>query len=229
MLQHQIAPTTEEIHAYEAPAHISYYLRPVQPSPLQLPHNQLLKRIFDIAFSLFVLALVGWTFPIIMLLVKLSSKGPVFFAQYRTGQDGRSFRCLKFRTMRLNSEAHFKQATSKDERITKIGHFLRDYNLDELPQFINVLRGEMSVVGPRPHMELQTTIYGRKIVNYHDRLKVKPGVTGLAQSKGAHGPTPALVDMARRVKYDLFYIENWSLLTDIKIILDTALNTVIKK
>ena len=226
--QYHLAPEEHEIHELASPAQLRYYLKSIPVTPLQSPFHRLSKRAFDIVFSLLVLSLVIWFFPLLMLLVRLSSEGPLFFIQYRTGLNGRSFRCLKFRTMRLNSEAHFKQATDNDDRITQVGRFLRNYNLDELPQFFNVLAGDMSVVGPRPHMELQTTIFGRKINNYHERLKVKPGVTGLAQSKGAHGPTPELVDMVRRVRYDLFYIENWSLWLDCRIVLRTIRNTLIK-
>lgn len=175
-------------------------------------------------FSLFVVIFIlSWLFPIVALLIKLSSKGPVIFTQLRTGADNREFPCYKFRTMRVNNEANTVQATQNDPRITKVGHFLRKTSLDEFPQFINVLRGEMSVVGPRPHMLKHTEEYSQLVGNFMQRHAIRPGVTGLAQVKGYRGEITNYELLANRVKYDRFYVENWSLALDIKIIIRTVM------
>jgi Undecaprenyl-phosphate glucose phosphotransferase len=193
-------------------------------TPLDEPGNKMLKRFFDMIFSLFVVVFVlSWLFPIVALLIKLSSKGPVIFKQLRTGADNREFPCFKFRTMRINSEANTVQATQNDPRITKIGHFLRKTSLDEFPQFINVLRGEMSVVGPRPHMLKHTKEYSQLVGNFMQRHAIRPGVTGLAQVKGYRGEITHYELLANRVKYDRFYVENWSLALDLKIIVRTMM------
>lgn len=202
-----------------------FYLNPVDGSYLFSVRNSLIKRLFDICFSLLVIAgILSWLVPILAVLIKLGSKGPVFFVQIRDGKGGKPFKCLKFRTMVVNIESDFRQASGNDERITSIGAFLRVTNLDELPQFLNVLRGDMSVVGPRPHMVYHSKKFSPNITNYHDRHLCKPGITGLAQVRGSHGPTPRTVDMAHRTKYDLFYIKNWSFLLDLKIVAGTVLN-----
>ena len=190
--------------------------------PLELWHNQLLKRISDVLISgLILLVTVPVLYPLIMLGVKLSSRGPVFFVQKRTGYRNKVFKIYKFRTMRVNSEADRKQARENDERITPFGRFLRASHLDELPQFWNVLKGEMSVVGPRPHMLNHTEAYRQLIDEYLVRHLVKPGITGLSQVRGLSGEhTPA--EMEERVKTDVYYIENWSLLLDFSIILQTV-------
>jgi lipopolysaccharide/colanic/teichoic acid biosynthesis glycosyltransferase len=163
----------------------------------------------------------SWLYPIIAIAIKLNSRGPVFFRQRRTGQNNQEFWCFKFRTMHINDEADHKQASRNDSRITAVGAFLRRTSLDELPQFLNVLRGEMSIVGPRPHMLKHTEEYSKVIGKFMARHFVKPGVTGLAQSKGYRGETKDIIDMKNRVKLDRFYIENWSFLLDIKIIIQT--------
>ena len=191
----------------------------VSNTPLDDKKNIIIKRIFDIVFSLLVIVLVfSWLFPLLALLVRLDSKGPVFFKQKRTGKDNRSFYCYKFRTMYVNHGSDARQATKNDNRITKIGSFLRKTSLDELPQFFNVLLGHMSVVGPRPHMLKHTEEYSKVIEKFMARHFVKPGITGLAQAKGFRGETKSINLMKNRVKLDRFYIENWSLIFDFKII-----------
>ena len=195
--------------------------------PLQKPIKRIQKKIFDILFSISVLVFIGsWLFPILILLVKLSSKGPIFFKQSRTGEDNNTFTCFKFRTMRVNSLSDELQATAKDPRITRLGAFMRKTNLDELPQFFNVLWGSMSVVGPRPHMLKHTKEYSELIHNYLVRHFAKPGITGWAQVNGYRGETKRLEDMQKRVDYDIWYIENWSFLLDLKIIWKTLNNMI---
>ena len=190
--------------------------------PLDDLKNKFVKRSFDLAFSFFVIvSILSWLLPIIAILIRLDSKGPVFFRQSRTGKDNNSFTCFKFRTMRMNSEADKKQATHDDPRITFMGSFLRKTSLDELPQFFNVFLGDMSVVGPRPHMLKHTEEYSKVIEKFMARHFVKPGITGLAQAKGYRGETVNIGLMKNRVRFDRFYIENWSLLLDLKIILIT--------
>jgi exopolysaccharide biosynthesis polyprenyl glycosylphosphotransferase len=190
-----------------------------QETPLDEAGNRLFKRFFDIVFSLtIILAVFSWLFPVIAILIKLSSKGPVFFIQKRTGIDQRPFNCIKFRSMNINKEADSKQATANDVRITKIGAFIRKYNIDELPQFFNVLVGQMSVVGPRPHMLKHTEQYSALIEYYLTRHYIKPGITGWAQVNGLRGETDELWKMEKRVEYDKEYIENWDLDWDLRII-----------
>jgi len=194
----------------------------VTPIPLDDWKNRAVKRAFDIGFSLFVIIFVlSWLTPLLALIICLDSEGPIFFKQKRSGKINSTFYCLKFRTMRVNKD--IKQATQDDQRITKIGAFLRKTSLDELPQFFNVLMGDMSVVGPRPHMISHTEQYSRKIERFMARHFVKPGITGLAQAKGYRGETRELNMMKNRVRLDKFYIENWSLLLDIKILFLTFL------
>lgn len=199
----------------------------LRKEPLEVPFNRMVKKFFDVHFSLLVIiSIFSWLFPILILLVKMSSKGPVFFRQKRSGEDNKEFICLKFRTMRVNKLADELQATSNDPRITKIGAFMRKTNLDELPQFFNVLWGHMSVVGPRPHMLKHTEQYSELIHNYLVRHYAKPGITGWAQVNGFRGETKELDAMKKRVEFDIWYIENWSFLLDIKIIWLTLWNMV---
>jgi undecaprenyl-phosphate galactose phosphotransferase/putative colanic acid biosynthesis UDP-glucose lipid carrier transferase len=189
--------------------------------------NQLIKRIFDILFSLGVIAFIlSWLVPIIGIAIKLDSKGPIFFKQKRSGKFNEDFFCLKFRTMKVNNDADSKQATKGDSRITKLGAFLRKTSLDELPQFFNVLAGSMSIVGPRPHMVKHTEYYSSVINDFMARHYVKPGITGMAQIMGYRGETKELSDMVNRVRLDRFYIENWSFLLDIKIIVRTVISLI---
>ena len=187
--------------------------------PLNDIINQFAKRAFDVIFSLSVIILVfTWLFPILALLIKLDSKGPVFFRQKRNGRNNKIFWVYKFRTMRYQREAEFVQATQNDSRITKLGRFLRKTSIDELPQFFNVLLGDMTVVGPRPHpLELNDT-FKHIVEKYMVRHLVKPGVTGLAQVKGYRGETKDVRSMINRVKMDVFYIENWSFWLDVRIV-----------
>jgi len=192
-------------------------------NPQEIPMDKLLnrglKRIFDLLFSSAVLLLLfSWSFPIIALLIKLSSKGPVFFVQERTGINNKTFNCIKFRSMQVNRHADTHQAKLNDHRNTKIGNFLRRSNLDEFPQFINVFLGKMSVVGPRPHMLNHTKQYSHLIDHYLVRHYVKPGITGWAQVNGYRGLTDELWKMEKRVEFDMDYIENWSFGWDITII-----------
>ncbi|MGY6562127.1 MAG: exopolysaccharide biosynthesis polyprenyl glycosylphosphotransferase [Luteibaculaceae bacterium] len=191
-------------------------------TPLDDPANRMVKRIFDLLFSsLFLVLIASWLFPIIAIFIKMSSRGPVFFIQKRSGINNVEFDCFKFRTMRENNESDVKQATQNDPRITKIGHFLRKTSLDETPQFINVLLGDMSVVGPRPHMLKHTEEYSKIVENFMQRQAIKPGITGLAQSKGYRGEIQDNFMLINRIKLDNFYVENWSLAFDIRIILLT--------
>ena len=181
------------------------------------------KRAFDIVFASLVAAfLLSWLVPLITLFIKLESRGPAFFRQLRTGKDGRPFYCLKFRSMHLNNEADSRQASKYDSRITKVGAFLRKTSLDELPQFFNVLRGEMSVVGPRPHMLRHTEYYSQQIQNFMERHRVMPGITGLAQVSGLRGETKELEAMTNRVNADIQYIQRMSVLMDAQIIVRTV-------
>ena len=195
--------------------------------PLQEPIYKFLKRVFDIIFSSSVIIFIlSWLTPLVAILIKLESKGPVFFKQARNGFNYKEFYCYKFRSMTPNSEANFYQATRGDQRITNIGKFIRKTSIDELPQFFNVLFGDMSVVGPRPHMVSHTDMYAKRIDKFMVRHFVKPGITGLAQISGYRGEVERDKDIIGRVKFDIFYIENWSLLLDLKIIFKTAINAV---
>ncbi len=195
----------------------------VSSLPLDDRRNQVIKRVFDVVFTFFMAILVfSWLFPVVALAIKLDSRGPVFFKQRRTGKNNEEFWCLKFRTMKINKAADQQQASRHDSRITRVGSFLRKTSLDELPQFLNVISGEMSVVGPRPHMLKHTEEYSKVIGKFMARHFVKPGVTGLAQSKGYRGETKDVIDMKNRVTLDRFYIENWSFRLDIKIIMQTV-------
>jgi undecaprenyl-phosphate galactose phosphotransferase/putative colanic acid biosynthesis UDP-glucose lipid carrier transferase len=197
----------------------------LRKEPLELPVNRLIKKLFDVLFSLLVIVLIfSWLFPILIIAIKMSSKGPIFFRQQRSGEDNEAFTCLKFRTMRVNTLADELQATANDPRITRLGAFMRKTNLDELPQFFNVLWGNMSVVGPRPHMLKHTEQYSELIHNYLVRHFAKPGITGWAQVNGFRGETKELVAMKKRVEFDIWYIENWSFLLDLKIIWRTTKN-----
>jgi len=192
--------------------------------PLSYIHNIFIKRGMDILVSLIALMiLVPVLFPVLSIMVKLSSPGPVFFKQKRTGKRGKEFFCYKFRTMRCSADAHIKQATADDDRKTKIGNFLRKTSLDELPQFFNVLIGNMSLVGPRPHMLMHTHVYSPKVDKYMVRHFIKPGITGLAQVRGYRGETKDIELMEKRILCDIEYVENWTLGMDFKILIKTAL------
>lgn len=195
--------------------------------PLDDIFRRFIKRLFDILFSGLVITLfLSWLIPIIALLIRWESKGSIFFKQERGGLNGRSFSCYKFRSMRANTEANKIQATKEDDRITKTGAFMRKTSIDELPQFINVFFGSMSVVGPRPHMIQHTQEFSKSVNKYMVRHFVKPGITGLAQIKGYRGEIKVKSDINNRVKLDIFYLENWSLILDIRIVLQTVSNVI---
>ena len=190
--------------------------------PLANPVNKLIKRFFDIVLSLIFLIPTALMIPFILLIIKIQSPGPIFFKQKRTGLDGKEFEMLKFRSMHVNKDADKVQATKDDPRKYPFGNFMRKSNIDELPQFLNVLRGDMSIVGPRPHMLAHTEQYSQLIDKYMVRHFVKPGLTGWAQVTGFRGETKELWQMEGRVKRDIWYIEHWSVWLDIRIIWMTA-------
>ncbi|TGD58659.1 undecaprenyl-phosphate glucose phosphotransferase [Flavobacterium humi] len=219
-------PEANEIYAKNLK--IDYYeffpILSLKRTPLNEPLLKFVKRLFDILFSLFIiLFILSWLIPIIAILIKLESKGPVFFKQGRPGLDENEFYCYKFRSMRINNKTE-ESVVKNDPRVTKIGTFLRKTSFDEMPQFFNVFIGDMSIVGPRPHLWAHNNEYRSKIKKYNFRLHIKPGITGLAQVKGFRGEIESDDEMFHRIKYDLFYIENWSLLLDIKIIVLTVIN-----
>jgi putative colanic acid biosynthesis UDP-glucose lipid carrier transferase len=199
----------------------------LREEPLRRTSNLVIKRAFDIIVSLLFLVTI---FPILFIIlapiIKHTSKGPIFFKQKRTGENGIEFNCLKFRTMKVNKDADEVQATKHDDRVTPIGAFMRKTNLDEMPQFLNVLIGDMSIVGPRPHMLKHTKMYSQLIDKYMVRHFAKPGITGWAQVTGYRGETKELSEMEGRVKQDVWYIENWTFWLDIKIIFKTLKNMI---
>lgn len=195
--------------------------------PLEHITNRIIKRSFDIIFSLGIIVfLLSWLIPILTIIIKMQSKGPVFFMQERSGRDNKPFWCYKFRSMRINQTTEHIQATKNDSRVTKIGAFMRKTSIDELPQFFNVLIGNMSIAGPRPHMIKHTEEYKAIVHQYMVRQLLKPGITGWAQVNGYRGETKDHKQMVKRVEHDIWYIENWSLMLDIKIIFLTIINTV---
>jgi putative colanic acid biosynthesis UDP-glucose lipid carrier transferase len=195
--------------------------------PLDITANKIIKRAFDILFSIIIIVgVLSWLIPILAIFIKLESKGPIFFKQKRNGLNYHEFDCFKFRSMTLNEIADVEQVSKNDPRITKIGRFIRKTSIDELPQFFNVFMGDMSVVGPRPHMVSHTEMYAKKVDKFMVRHFIKPGITGLAQTNGYRGEVESEKDIINRVKYDIFYLENWSLLLDIKIVFLTVLNAV---
>lgn len=193
--------------------------------PLDNYFNFTLKRIFDILFSIIILVgICSWLFPIIAILIKTTSKGPVFFIQKRYGFHEEVFNCLKFRTMLVNDDSTTKVTAENDSRITKFGKFLRKTSLDEMPQFLNVLKGEMSIVGPRPHMLVVDDYYKPKIGRYSLRSMVSPGITGLAQVNGLRGDSgDREIEMKKRALADAYYVRNWSFVLDLVIILKTTI------
>lgn len=211
--------------------HVDYFnnipIISLRAEPLDDIANRIRKRLFDIVFSSLVLVfLLSWLIPLLALLIKLESKGPVFFIQHRTGRNNRSFRCLKMRSMYVNNDANSKQATRNDKRFTRIGRILRKTNLDEMPQFLNVLLGDMSVVGPRPHMLKHTEEYSAIIQQYMVRHFLKPGITGWAQVRGFRGEITDDLHLRKRVEHDIWYMENWSVYLDLRIIFLTVRNTM---
>lgn len=195
--------------------------------PLEEMKNRFKKRLFDLVFSsLVIIFVLSWLYPLIAILIKWESKGPVLFKQLRSGRNDTPFWCYKFRSMTVNSDSDKVQATKNDARITKIGAFLRRTSLDEMPQFLNVFIGNMSVVGPRPHMLKHTEEYKKIISKFMVRHFMKPGITGWAQVNGFRGETRLLEDMDNRVKYDIYYLENWTTALDVRIIFMTIINAI---
>ena len=220
-------PDTKDIYAKQLK--IDYYgylpILSLRQIPIEQPFNKFVKRSFDIIFSLFVIIFIlSWLTPLIAILIKLESKGPVFFKQKRNGINFKEFYCYKYRSMRANQMSNVIHTKKNDQRVTKLGKFLRKTSIDEIPQFINVLKGEMSVVGPRPHMTYQTEMFAEKVDKFMVRHFVKPGITGLAQVRGYRGEIETDKDIINRVKYDIFYLENWSVFLDIRIIFLTIFN-----
>jgi putative colanic acid biosynthesis UDP-glucose lipid carrier transferase len=216
----------------DAPYKISYVadefpLITLREEPLERIEGRIKKRLFDILVSSIAIAFVlVWLYPIIALLIKLQSRGPVLFRQLRSGRNDEPFICYKFRSMTVNPDSDKKQATKFDARITPIGKFLRRTSLDEMPQFLNVFLGHMSVVGPRPHMLRHTTEYKEVIDKFMVRHFLKPGITGWAQINGLRGETRLVEQMEKRVRYDIDYLENWSVALDVEIIFLTVINAV---
>jgi putative colanic acid biosynthesis UDP-glucose lipid carrier transferase len=195
--------------------------------PIDEPFNKFIKRVFDIVISLLVIVgVLSWLTPIVGIFIKLESKGPIFFKQKRNGLDYKEFYCFKFRSMKPNPTADLHQVKKGDERITKVGRVIRKTSIDELPQFINVLRGDMSAVGPRPHMVSHTHMYAERIDKFMVRHFIKPGITGLAQTSGYRGEVESDSDIINRVKFDIYYLENWSLIMDLKIVFQTIYNAL---
>ncbi len=195
----------------------------MRADPLEDVGNRMKKRIFDVLVSgLVIVFILSWLIPLVAILILLDSRGPVFFTQLRTGLTDNPFYCYKFRTMRVNNESDSKQATRHDSRVTRLGAFLRKTSIDEFPQFFNVFRGEMSLVGPRPHMLKHTSEYAKIVDHYMIRQMLKPGITGWAQVNGLRGEISNPVQIQQRVASDLWYLEHWSIWLDIKIMLLTV-------
>jgi putative colanic acid biosynthesis UDP-glucose lipid carrier transferase len=193
--------------------------------PLQSLTNRFRKRLFDIIVSSLVIVLIlSWLYPVLALIIKLQSRGPVIFKQLRSGRDNAPFWCYKFRSMTVNNHSPDKQAVKGDSRITSIGHFLRKSSLDEFPQFFNVLMGDMSIIGPRPHMISHTEHYSSLIESYMTRQFLKPGISGWAQVNGYRGETRDTRLMEARVEHDIWYLSNWTMVLDVKILLMTVQN-----
>lgn len=225
----KLIPDTIEL--YSKNQSVEYYddalmVLNVRKLPFDFVESLFKKRLFDICFSLFVcIVVLSWLLPLLWILVKLESKGPLIFKQNREGLNGDEFICYKIRSMKMNKKSYNNTHTTKnDARITKIGAFLRKTSIDELPQFFNVLLGDMSVVGPRPHIESLSIEYQKEVDDYLKRHIVKPGITGLAQVSGYRGEVKKKSDIKNRVRLDIFYIENWSFFLDIKIIIQTISN-----
>jgi putative colanic acid biosynthesis UDP-glucose lipid carrier transferase len=195
----------------------------MRADPLEDVGNRMKKRIFDVLISgLVILFILSWLIPLVAILILLDSRGPVFFTQLRTGLTDNPFYCYKFRTMRINNESDSKQATRHDSRVTRLGAFLRKTSIDEFPQFFNVFRGEMSLVGPRPHMLKHTSEYAKIVDHYMIRQMLKPGITGWAQVNGLRGEISNPLQIQQRVASDLWYLEHWNIWLDIKIMLLTV-------
>jgi Undecaprenyl-phosphate glucose phosphotransferase len=199
----------------------------LRQDPLDNITNRLKKRLFDIAVSSFVIIFIlSWLIPLLAIFIKLDTKGPLFFRQKRSGRDNKPFECLKFRSMAVNTMSDELQASRNDPRITTVGAYLRKTNLDEFPQFFNVFMGDMSIVGPRPHMLKHTKQYSNIVDKFMVRQLLKPGITGWAQANDYRGEIETTELMQKRVEYDLWYLENWSLMLDVKIIFMTIIHMI---
>lgn len=206
-----------------------YPIISMRKEPLTNPFNRGLKRAFDLVVTIPALILLLPIMLLVALIIKISSPGPVFFIQERTGKDGKNFNCYKFRSMKVNKDADKVQATANDPRKYPFGNFMRKTNIDELPQFFNVLIGNMSLVGPRPHMLAHTDQYGSLVDKYMVRHYAKPGITGWAQVTGSRGETKELWQMEERIKKDIWYLENWTLWLDIRIMWRTVTNVICRR
>jgi putative colanic acid biosynthesis UDP-glucose lipid carrier transferase len=199
----------------------------LRKEPLEDTGNRIKKRTLDVIVStLVIIFLLSWLVPLIAILIKLDSRGPVFFIQLRSGKNNQPFRCLKFRSLRVNDQADSIQVSRNDNRITRLGRIMRKTNIDELPQVLNIFLGDMSLVGPRPHMLKHTEQFSELYKEYMIRHFVKPGLTGWAQVNGFRGEIKDNEFLRKRVEYDTWYMENWSLFLDLKIILLTILVTI---
>jgi len=207
----------------QSPIHIDFLrdipILSLRSEPLENTANRIKKRVFDIIVSLIgIILIMSILIPVIGLLIFLESPGPIFFVQSRTGKNNRNFKCIKFRSMKINGAADSQQATKDDDRITRIGRFIRKTSIDEFPQLFNVLMGDMSIVGPRPHMIYHTESYSKTVSQYMVRQFLKPGITGWAQVNGFRGETRTLDQMQQRINHDVWYLEHWSLWLDVRII-----------
>jgi putative colanic acid biosynthesis UDP-glucose lipid carrier transferase len=223
----KLIPNSKEIFNKEFKSEFygdSLLVLSVKELPLEIIENRVLKRFFDFTFSLIIIVfLLSWLFPLIFILIRIESKGHPIFKQSREGVNGGEFICYKFRSMHKNDIVDKGHTVKNDARITRIGAFLRKTSLDELPQFFNVLLGQMSVVGPRPHMNEHSQKFEKEVHNYMKRKSVRPGITGLAQTNGFRGEIKKKSDIENRVRFDVFYIKNWSFLLDVKIVFQTIL------
>lgn len=223
----RLVPDFYSIDSYRINNMENFTVLSLRNEPLEALHNRFKKRLFDIAFSLMVIVFIlSWLYPLLAILIKTQSPGPVLFKQIRSGRDNRPFMCFKFRSMKMNPDSDKKQATQNDDRVTPIGKFMRQTSLDEFPQFFNVLFGDMSIVGPRPHMVQHTEQYRTLIEQYMVRQFLKPGITGWAQVNGFRGETNQEYLMKKRIEHDIWYMERWSEMLDVKIILMTIINMI---
>ena len=224
-MKNSVVKTVDRLTSFDLCVSYEVQLSAVRPIiPLDQGVNHLFKRCFDLVTSLVSIAcLLSWMLPVIAVLIKIDSRGPVFFYQKRHKKNGKLFTCFKFRTMFVNENAHTVAAIDNDPRITRVGRFLRKHHLDELPQLVNVLAGDMSMVGPRPYMVSDNEKYELLIKDYLVREKVKPGITGLAQVVQYINPITKTEYMEERVKKDLYYVYNWSPVLDLRIFARTVL------
>lgn len=224
----KLIPNSNELYSKNQSAEYyddSLLVLNVNKLPFEFAESFFIKRVFDIFFSLLVcVSILSWLIPVLWVLVKLESKGPLIFKQSREGVNGNKFTCYKFRSMQINKLSDKVHASKNDVRVTKIGAFLRKTSIDEFPQFLNVLMGDMSIVGPRPHVESLSLEYQKEVDDYLKRHIVKPGITGLAQISGYRGEIKTKSDIKNRVRLDIFYIENWAFFLDVKIIIQTVLS-----